>query len=123
MDNRKQLDDAKLRVELTKIAVAIKQLIPQQWSLWGEYGSINIDIKRLTNGLSDIVETLIDDGVDGDWFAVMVSDSVSMEIHAVWGVEALDFQFNSYDVTYDGSSVYRAGINQHYIIRKSDICK
>lgn len=123
MTNQKQLDDVKLRGELTKIAVDIKQLIPQRWSLWGEHGSVNIDIERLTNGLFDIVETLIDGGVDDDWFTVMVSDSVSMEIHAVWGVEALDFQFNRYDVTYDGSSVYHAGINQHYTIRKSDICK
>lgn len=123
MDNRKQLDDVELIVKLTEIAVNIKQLIPQQWSLWGEHGSVNIDIECLTNGLFDIVKTLIDDCVDDDWFTVIAGDSVLMEIHAVWGVEALDFQFNSYDVTYDGSSVYHTGINQHYTIRKSDICK
>lgn len=123
MDNRKHLDISKLRVELNKIAVDIKQNIPRQWSLRGKTGSVDIDEVLFTNGLFEIVETLINDKVDYRWFVVKASGSVSIELLAIWGVEALDFQFTSYDITDDSSDAYYAGINEHCTIRKSDICK
>lgn len=123
MTNKKRLDEAKLRIELQKIAEDVMHEISNR-RFWSENRKlVDINIWRFTDELFNVVETLIGDGTDKGWFSVTVSDSVSIELLAVWGEDAFDFQVNSYDITCDSSDVQHAGINKHYTIRKSDIYK
>ena len=123
MNNQKQLDGDKLRVELQKIAEDVMYEVSNR-RFWSENRKlVDINIWRFTDELFNVVETLIGDGTDKGWFSVTVSDSVSIRLLAVWGEDAIDFQINSYDETCDDFDVQHVGINKHYTIRKSDICK
>lgn len=123
MNNQKQLDVDKLRVELQKIAEDVIHEVSNR-QFWSENRKlVDINIWRFTDELFNVVETLIGDGADKGWFSVTVSDSVSIRLLAVWGEDAFDFQVNGYDETCDGSDVCSVGINKHYTIQKSDIYK
>lgn len=123
MNNQKQLDVDKLRVELQKIAEDVMYEVSNR-RFWSENRKlVDINIWRFTDELFNVVETLIGDGTDKGWFSVTVSDSVSIKLLAVWGEDAIDFQINGYDETCDDFDVQHVGINKHYTIRKSDICK
>lgn len=123
MNNQKQLDGDKLRVELQKITEDVMYEVSNR-RFWSENRKlVDINIWRFTDELFNVVETLIGDGTDKGWFSVTVSDSVSIRLLAVWGEDTIDFQINGYDETCDGFDVQHVGINKHYTIRKSDICK
>ena len=123
MNNQKQLDDNKLRIELQKIAEDVMYEVSNE-RFWSENRKlVDINIWRFTDELFNVVESLINDLVDKEWFTVTVSDSVSIRLLAVWGEDTFDFQLDGYDETCDDTGVCSVGINKHYTIRKSDIYK
>ena len=84
MNNQKQLDGDKLRVELQKIAEDVMYEVSNR-RFWSENRKlVDINIWRFTDELFNVVETLIGGGTDKGWFSVTVSDSVSIRLLAVW---------------------------------------